>query len=188
MKKIGLFGGTFDPPHIGHLLLAMEVKTELELDEVWFIPTYTSPHKEVGTKAQHRVAMVKEAIDSYKNFKVNEIEIERKGKSYTYETILALKEAHPNVTFYFLIGGDMVESIRTWYKYEELTELVHFVGVRRTGYKTENSFGIPIINIPLVDVSSTAIRERRQNHLPITYYVTDRVEQYIREHRLYESE
>lgn len=186
MKKIGLFGGTFNPPHIGHLLMAMEVQTKLELDEVWFIPTHTSPHKNVNTNVSHRLAMVELAIKPYRGFRVNEIELERMGKSYTYDTVRALKAAHPDVTFYFIVGGDMVESIESWYKYRELTKLVHFIGVKRTGYDTINSYGIQILNTPLVDVSSTVIRQRQEKKLPITYYVTRCVEDYIKEHQLYE--
>uniref|UniRef100_UPI0030185467 nicotinate (nicotinamide) nucleotide adenylyltransferase n=1 Tax=Oceanobacillus massiliensis TaxID=1465765 RepID=UPI0030185467 len=110
MKRIGILGGTFDPPHLGHLLIAEEVRTAMELAEVWFIPTYTPPHKAASmTNAEDRINMLQLATDNNPFFKVNTIEIERSGKSYTLDTMRILKQKHPDKELYFIIGADMVE-------------------------------------------------------------------------------
>src|SRR5690625_4105945 len=109
MKKIGILGGTFDPPHIGHLIIAEEVRLALELEEVWFIPTATPPHKdEARTDSGHRIKMTKLAIADNPYFKINTIETERTGKSYTIETIRELKAQYLDYDFHFIIGADMV--------------------------------------------------------------------------------
>src|SRR4051794_6519919 len=106
MRRIGVLGGTFDPPHIGHLIIAEEVRIALDLEEVWFIPTFTPPHKDgTKTKASQRIEMTKLAIESNPHFKVNSIEIERSGKSYTIDTIRELKRENPDSDFYFIIGA-----------------------------------------------------------------------------------
>src|SRR5690606_4291581 len=107
MKKIGLLGGTFDPPHIGHLTMAEEAYEKLNLDEVWFIPSAEPPHKEQAkVSAVDRLLMLKVALEPVNYFKINTIELERQGKSYTYDTIQALKEQYPTYQFYFIIGAD----------------------------------------------------------------------------------
>src|SRR5690625_3506924 len=115
MKKVGLFGGTFDPPHIGHLLIADEVKHTLNLDEVWFIPTFTAPHKRASlTNAKHLFEMLKMSIEDRADFHVQSIEMKRKGKSYTIDTMNELNAQYPNYKFFFIIGADMVMSLSTW--------------------------------------------------------------------------
>lgn len=135
MKKIGLFGGTFNPPHIGHLIMANEVYAALDLTEVRFMPNATAPHKEAVTSATNaqRLKMVELAIQDVPYFSAETFEIERGGVSYTYETMKAMCEREPDVEFYFIIGGDMIDSLHTWYRIDELTELVQFVGVKRPG-------------------------------------------------------
>lgn len=188
MKKIGLLGGTFDPPHNGHLLIAEEVYHALQLDEVWFIPSNDPPHKDVSsTKADDRLAMTQLAIHSNQHFKVNTIEIERSGTSYTYDTVKELVEEFQDTEFYFIMGGDMVEYLPKWHKIEELLKLVTFVGVQRKGYKLSSPYPIQTVEIPLFDVSSTLIRERLHNKGSITYLVPDTVEAFIKEIGLYGS-
>lgn len=186
MKRIGILGGTFDPPHLGHLIIAEEVRLALELDEIWFIPTNTPPHKDdAKTGVYDRIKMVELAIETNPHFKINTIEIKRSGKSYTIDTMEELTSLHPDYAFYFLIGADMVEYLPNWHRIDELMELVSFVGVKRSGYKLETDYNISTVNIPLIDISSTEIRKRLQNNRSANYLVPERVYAYIRGERLY---
>ncbi|MFC4558882.1 nicotinate-nucleotide adenylyltransferase [Virgibacillus kekensis] len=187
MKQIGLLGGTFDPPHLGHLIIAEEVRANLGLDEIWFIPSQEPPHKQKATTdAVDRAEMVRYAISTNEYFKLNPIEIERPGKSFTIDTIRQLRDENPNTDFYFIIGADMVEYLPKWKDIEELTELVKFVGVERQGYKVKSEYPVIKVQIPTIEVSSTAIRERLQNGISVKYQVPEPVETYIKEKDLYE--
>ncbi|MBB6454346.1 nicotinate-nucleotide adenylyltransferase [Salirhabdus euzebyi] len=186
MKKIGLLGGTFDPPHIGHLIMAEEVCEKLQLDEVWFIPVNVPPHKEASTThGEHRLEMVKRAIEGNKHFKLEPIELKRKGISYTVDTVKQLKDKHPKHTFYFIIGADMVEYLPKWHQIKELVQLVQFVGVNRTGYKVKSDFNVIEVPIPFVDISSSQIRDRVGEKITTKYWLPDSVRRYIREQDLY---
>src|SRR5699024_3722169 len=115
MRRIGILGGTFDPPHIGHLIIAEEVRAAQNLDEVWFIPSYEPPHKHRAfVDSADRVEMVKRAIAGNPYFSINTIEVNRLGKSYTFDTMKLLKEENPDASFYFIIGADMVEYLPHW--------------------------------------------------------------------------
>ncbi|MGP4071451.1 nicotinate-nucleotide adenylyltransferase [Piscibacillus sp. B03] len=187
MKKVGLFGGTFDPPHIGHLKLSQTVLNTLALDEVWFIPTYQPPHKEGAVASpDHRLNMLYNLLADYSELKVSTIEYELKGKSYTYETVKHLCKEYPNTLFYFIIGGDMVEYLPKWYKIEELKRLIQFVGVNRRGSEDYNHRGVLMVTMDEVPVSSTEIREAlKKGKEP--HGLTDEVLHYIRENELYED-
>ncbi|MRH43055.1 nicotinate-nucleotide adenylyltransferase [Aquibacillus halophilus] len=188
MKKVGLLGGTFDPPHYGHLMIAEEVFQALKLDEVWFIPSYEPPHKEKSnTSAEDRVSMLSEAIADNDHFFLNKIEVERLGKSYTVDTIKILQETSPDTIFYFIIGADMVEYLPNWYKINELIEIIQFVGVKRSNYKLNTSYPIIEVDIPEFEVSSTMIRNRLREGKSIRYLVPEQVYKVIRERHLYGS-
>jgi nicotinate-nucleotide adenylyltransferase len=188
MNRIGILGGTFDPPHMGHLIIAEEVLRALNLDQIWFIPTFEPPHKhDAYVQVDHRIDMLKLAIEGNNEFLLNTIEIDRAGKSYTIDTIIGLKEAHPEAEFYFIIGADMVEYLPNWYKIDELIKLVKFVGVKRNGYSVDSSYPIKKVEIPMIDISSTLIRERLQAKKSIKYLVPESVYHYIKENGLYES-
>ena len=137
MKKVGLLGGTFNPPHIGHLMMANEVLHALDLDEVRFMPNARPPHKQARHDASddERIEMVKLSIAPYPNFRTELFEVNKGGVSYSYETLAALCAREPNVKFYFIIGGDMIDTLHTWYCIEDLAKLVQFVGVRRPGQR-----------------------------------------------------
>ncbi|WEG14204.1 nicotinate-nucleotide adenylyltransferase [Pullulanibacillus sp. KACC 23026] len=187
--RIGLLGGTFDPPHFGHLIMAEEARAAFELDEVWFMPTYLPPHKERRvTKAEQRIDMVRRAISGNPYFKLSLVEYERKGRSYTYETIEILKEQHPDVAFYFIIGGDMVNDLPNWYRIEELKKEVSFIGVTRSHVEIEKAeqSALQLIKMPDIDISSTMIRERIQNKQPVRYFLPENVRNYIEENQLYD--
>lgn len=188
MKPIGILGGTFNPPHMGHLLIAEHVRDKLELEEVWFIPTNTPPHKKLPDviSIDHRLKMLEMAIKDNIFFKLDPIEANRIGKSYTIDTIRELKNQNPNHDYYFIIGGDMVEYLPKWYKIDELINYLTFVGVKRKGYQLETSYPVIEIDLPIFDVSSTDIRNRIATGNSIKYLVPNEVHSYIKELRLYE--
>src|SRR5699024_5841523 len=161
MKKVGLLGGTFDPPHIGHFIIAQEVKYQLELEEIWFIPTNDPPHKDKPFFSSYqRLQMIKEATKPMNSFYVKDIEIRRNGKSYTIDTVKQLQTTYPENDYYFIIGADMVEYLPKWKQIEELLERVSFVGVGRPEYTLETNYPIIKADIPRIDISSTFLREQ----------------------------
>lgn len=189
MKKVGIFGGTFDPPHFGHLLMANEVLHSLNLTEIWFMPNQIPPHKqnEKICDSYHRVNMLKLAVKGNEFFRIETIELERPGPSYTYDTIRLLKQRYSQVEFYFIIGADMIEYLPKWYKIEQLQNCIQFVGVKRTGYSIRSPFSILEVNVPQFDVSSTMIRKRLKEGKTVHYLLPESVIQYIKENHLYES-
>ncbi|PYI51897.1 nicotinate-nucleotide adenylyltransferase [Paenibacillus flagellatus] len=194
--KVGIMGGTFDPIHQGHLLAAERAREEAGLDEVWFMPSNTPPHKPNAPKAtaEQRLAMVKAAIAGNPFFRAEEFEIVRGGTSYTVDTMRELKEREPEVAFHYIIGADMVQYLPNWARIEELVKMVTFVGLARPGYPSDVGLLPPSIrdsvlsaSMPQVDVSSTMIRHLRAAGRSIRYLVPDPVLSYIEENRLYES-
>lgn len=184
--KVGILGGTFDPPHYGHLIIAQEVLTVLNLDEIWFIPTNVPPHKEnAKSSGNDRIEMVKRAIEGNSKFILQEIEFERSGPSYTYDTITLLYNRYPNVAFYFIIGADMVEYLPKWHHIEELVKLIQFVGVKRPNFKVKSAYPIIEVEVPQVEISSSEIRERFLGNRNTKYFLPENVKQYIEEKNLY---
>jgi nicotinate-nucleotide adenylyltransferase len=189
-KKIGILGGTFDPPHLGHLMIATEAMGQCGLDEIWFMPNATPPHKnrEVSSGA-HRIAMVRKMVDGCDGFEVSKVEFERTGPSYTVDTIKHLKGDNPDYRYYFIIGGDMVDSLHTWERIDQLMDLVTFIGVKRPGYASDSPYleQILMIETPLIELSSTMLRKRFAQGMNTKYYVTDEVRNYIEVNQLYEK-
>lgn len=186
MRKIGILGGTFDPPHIGHLIIAEEVRIALNLAEIWFIPSNIQVHKsQAVTAAKDRLQMVKRAIEENPYFKVNPIEINEPRKSYTIHTMHQLTKAYPQVQFYFIIGADMVEYLPQWKNIDELIELVTFVGVKRDGYSLKTKYPLIQVDIPEIQISSTDIRKRLTNNERCRYFIPNSVYDYIKENKLY---
>jgi nicotinate-nucleotide adenylyltransferase len=189
MQRIGLFGGTFDPVHNGHLLMAGEVLNTLQLDEIWFLPNKIPPHKqdENTTSSTHRVAMLELATNDNEKFVLSTFELDRQGPSYTYDTIMLLKEEFPNVQFYFIIGADMVEFLPNWYNIDELIQIIQFVGVGRPGYDVKSPYPVMIVEAPQIDISSTMIRDKMKHRKNVDYILPASVKKYIEENHLYES-
>lgn len=187
MKKVGILGGTFNPPHIGHLIMANEVYDALQLDEVRFMPNAIAPHKQMRDDASmvDRLRMIEITTAPYPHFKVEKIELELGGISYTYHTMVALCEREPDVEFYFIIGGDMIDSLHTWYRIDELVHLVRFVGLKRPGTESKNKYKVTMVEAPEIDLSSTLIRNRLKNGGTLTFLLPDGVEAYIRKEGLY---
>ncbi|NIK11307.1 nicotinate-nucleotide adenylyltransferase [Alkalibacillus almallahensis] len=185
MRRIGIFGGTFDPPHQGHLEICQSVLEQLMLDEIWLMPTYQPPHKEpANVTFEHRVNMLHALIEDETNFFVTEIESQREGRSYTLETVKELKERYPNTQFYFIIGGDMVDYLPNWYGIDELKTLIQFIGVSRHGSNFDDS-SVLRIEMEEVNVSSSDIRNQLHAHNKPDG-LTQSVFDYIKEYRLYE--
>jgi nicotinate-nucleotide adenylyltransferase len=191
-KQVGIFGGTFDPIHFGHLLAAEQARDQLALDEIWFMPARIPPHKQRADIAAetHRLRMVELACADHPSFRVTDVELHREGPSYTYDTMRQLTAAHPDTSFWFIIGGDMVEILPKWYRFEELVTMVRFIGLARPGSHYDEqalSSFVTFVEMPAVNISSTMIRQRAAEGRSIRYLVPDAVECYIKEHRLYES-
>ncbi|WP_409301805.1 nicotinate-nucleotide adenylyltransferase [Peribacillus sp. SCS-155] len=189
MKKIGILGGTFDPPHIGHLIVANEVFHALQLDEIRFMPNHTPPHKRKTNKVSDsdRLNMLKIAVKDHPGFFVEEIELHRDGASFTYDTMVELNSLEPESSFYFIIGADMIEYLPKWHKIDELLQLVQFVGVKRPTYNDVTEYPVRMVDIPEMVISSSMIRDKIWNRQTIKYLLPDSVIKYIEENHLYES-
>ena len=190
-KRIGILGGTFNPPHLGNLLMAEQVGNQLELDEVWFMPTAKPPHAPGKTTiaSQHRVQMIQLAIENNPLFKVQPYEIHRGGVNYTVDTMRHFVETYPESDFYFIIGSDSANDLSTWKQIDELVQLVQFVGVRRPGeFPYQGQYPILWVDSPLIELSSTEIRLRVYLEQSIRYQVPSKVEAYIQKHKLYEMD
>lgn len=191
-KRVGIMGGTFDPIHNGHLLVAEQSREQAGLAEVWFMPSHIPPHKvRSGIAApEHRLRMVELAIADHPAFHAIDLELKREGPSYTIDTMLQLTEQYPDIAFSFIIGGDMVKLLPQWHRLEELAQLVQFIGSVRPGYEFDReSLGVDIVmvEIPIWDISSSLVREKAAAGKSLRYLVPEPVEAYMKEHNLYAS-
>lgn len=185
--KIGIMGGTFDPIHVGHLLAAEAARDAHTLDEVWFMPSHIPPHKEdAGVTGSVRLEMTAEAIAGHPSFRLLDWEVKRGGISYTVDTVKELRDVYPHYSFSFIIGADMVNYLPKWNRIEELVGMLTFIGVNRPGSElaldTLPAFlqeAVVTADMPLVDISSTTIRERAAAGKSIRYMVPERVYDYI---------
>lgn len=188
MKKVGILGGTFNPPHIGHLMIGDAVLDAAGLDEVRFMPNHRPPHKDTLSASDgDRKMMLELATGDHPFFSVEDIELERKGISYTIDTIRLLKEREPDSDFYFIIGGDMIDYLPKWKDIDELSELITFIGVRRPGYEAASPYPIQMIEMPELYLSSSMIRERIKAGKTVKYMLPAAVLAYIEENGLYET-
>ena len=198
-EQIGLFGGTFDPPHIGHLILASEAYSQLELDRLLWILTPEPPHKRelFITSIEHRLAMVRLAIQDNPTFELSRVELDRPGPHYTLETVELIAEQYPNADITPIIGGDSLRDLPTWRQPRELVQACHWVGVMRRLGEQENlealeqqlpgiSSKVHYVDAPLLEIASREIRSRIADGRPFRYYLHPAVYEYIIEHRLYE--
>lgn len=186
--KVGILGGTFNPIHIGHLILAEEAREKLGLEKLIFVPAYLPPHKDSTdiAPAKDRLAMVGLAINKNKAFSVSGAEITRKGRSYTIDTIKAFKEHYPQDELYFIIGSDLLEYLDAWKDLGDIIKLVKFVAATRPGYPLERiPQYISTLAIRAIDVSGFEIRARVKEGRSFRYLVPDAVHEYIKKHKLY---
>lgn len=195
--KYGIMGGTFSPIHIGHLILAEEVREKYGLDKIFFVPSGRPPHKEQSAGGRERLRMVELAIKDHEHFEVLDLEIKKKSYSYTIETVRELRSLYPDDVFYFVTGADVLTSLDTWHEFRELAASITFVGANRPGVselgvrkKVESlralyDFRIELVEIPSIAVSSSEIRRRVNFGQTIRYMVPRNVEQYIYKYGLY---
>ncbi|MFC4652582.1 nicotinate-nucleotide adenylyltransferase [Lactococcus nasutitermitis] len=186
-KKIGILGGNFNPVHHAHLMMADQVAQRLQLDKVWLMPEYLPPHidEKSTIPAEHRVKMLELAIANNPHLELSLLEIERKGKSYTFDSLSFLTKQYPDTDFYFIIGSDMVDYLSKWYKIDELVKLVTFVAIKRTSEVTKSLYPVIWLESPLMPISSTLIREMFSQNIDPTYLLPQSVLDYIKENKLY---
>lgn len=216
-QRLGILGGTFNPIHFGHLAAAEEVRDRLKLEKVIFIPSFLPPHKidEDIPSAVQRQEMVRLAIRGNAHFTVSDMEIRRGGRSYTIDTIEALRQAHPGADLYFLTGLDSFLEIRTWKDWDRLMTLCSFVVLSREGYRFRDIEQLGFLDIAVqelaaldarekdqvvitgehrpvylelvafYDISSTDVRKRVRGGRSIKYHLPEAVEHYIIENKLY---
>ena len=190
--KICLFGGTFDPPHIGHLLIAQTVCEAEDFDKILFIPAFTSPHKKSITPVQHRIEMVKTAIVDNPKFEYSDVDILRGGVSYTIDSIMDVKRTMKlkNTDLYYLIGSDSLIDLKNWKEPKEILDECKVIVAIRPGFRPSD---IPpwilqkvhFANIPRFELSSSKIRSRWVKDLTIRYMVTLPIWEYINQNQLY---
>jgi len=186
--KIGILGGTFNPVHIGHLILAEEVREKLGLDKIIFIPTALPPHKDNVdiAPALDRLEMLKLAIRGNKFFGFSDIEIKRRGRSYTIDTLRELKNKFTHDELYFIIGSDLLKYLNEWKDLNEINKMVKFIAATRPGYPLEQIPAyIQKLAIRAVDVSGFEVRQCVKENKSFRYLVPDRVFDYLNKRKLY---
>ena len=190
--KLGILGGSFNPIHWGHLVLAEQMKERLSLDKVIFIPAYRPPHKEATelAPAEDRLKMVELATANNAAFEVSPIEIERGGPSYTVETLRALRAQYPGDELYYIVGADMALDLPSWFRPHELLQQARFVvaprpGVDLGGLEPWVAERVDIVPVHTLDVSSSEIRRRLREGKSVRYLVPPAVEEYVRRKGLY---
>jgi nicotinate-nucleotide adenylyltransferase len=212
-KRIGLFGGTFNPIHLGHLRGAEQIREAFGLQEVVFIPAALPPHKvtEKIIEAQHRLVMVKRAIRKNPYFSASDVELRRSGKSYSIDTIRYFREGYQRSLFFFILGSDAFIEIETWKEYQHLFSLCNFIVMTRPGFQKASSplpgslisvfrynqeagawihssgFKLFFKEITFLDISSTKIRELIEKGESVRYLVPAEVEAYIQKNGLYQK-
>ncbi len=192
--KLGIFGGTFDPIHSGHLILAEELKEELGLQKVIFVPCANPPHKENShlSEAKDRLMMTRIAIQDNPAFILSDLELKREGKSYTIETINQFKELYPQSELYLLLGSDVLEELHLWKEPEKIFEQIKVVIAKRPGFDRidpQNSYVKKSLVVPIdgLNISSSRIRERVKSGRSVRYLVPSGVEEFIQAKNLYKS-
>ena len=194
-RRIGLFGGSFDPVHLGHLILATDIRESLNLDAIWFIPAAQTPLKShsLHASASLRLAMLEAAIEGIEGLAVDPIEIEHGGTSYTVDTVLALQEDNPKTRFTFILGTDQFQKFPLWREPDTLAKHVDLAVLIRDADSLAIPKGLPPelnwnpFNSRRIDISSTEIRNRLQSGDPVNHFLPSGVSKIIYEHNLYQN-
>lgn len=200
--RLGIMGGTFDPIHYGHLVAAEMARGEFNLSKVLFIPSGTPPHKirRDISSAKLRYEMVQSSIQDNPDFDISALEIERKGLSYTVETLRIIRQTWPEYELYFITGTDALREIFSWHEAEEILTLIQFIGVARPGFDASDFLlrvqqeypeiqgRIHYLEVPALAISSTDIRSRVRRGQPIRYLLPESVRLFIHLHGLYIDE
>jgi nicotinate-nucleotide adenylyltransferase len=195
--RIGILGGAFNPPHTGHLVCAQEALVQLELDKVVFVPVGEAPHRELqgDPGAEERLEMVELATGDDDRFEASRVELDRKGPSFTSDTLRALREASPDDELFLILGGDQAAALGTWHEPEEVLALATVAVFERISW-SKHAIGIKVgrlpggqairyLDMPIIQISSSAIRRRAREGKPIRYLVPDKVAAYIESNGLY---
>jgi nicotinate-nucleotide adenylyltransferase len=197
MGDIGILGGTFNPPHMGHLVMAQEALDQLDLDRVVFMPVAVPPHKEAREDpgAAARLELCRLAVAGDERFEVSTLEIERGGASFTVDTLRELHDIEPEHDLTFIVGGDMAQSLPAWREPEAILALARLAVAEREGVRREDiarrleslhgGDRVVFFDMPRIDVSSSTIRRRVAEGRPVRYLVPDAVAAAIAEHGLY---
>ncbi|HTX47222.1 MAG TPA: nicotinate-nucleotide adenylyltransferase [Solirubrobacteraceae bacterium] len=195
--RVGILGGTFNPPHLGHLICAQEAYLQLGLDCVMLIPARTPPHKPVEDEpgAEHRYELCRSAVDGDPRFEVSDVEIRRAGTSFTVDTLEELNSRTPDNELFLIVGGDVAAGLPSWHRPERVLELARLAVAKRRGTARERVEraleSLPggdraaYFRMPRIGISSTMIRRRVRAREPITYLTPDPVASYIDRHQLY---
>ena len=194
--RVGLFGGSFNPPHLGHLIVAETARAQEKLDGVLWMPAAIPPHKQDHTLADpaHRLKMVLEATDNHPNFEVSDLELKRSGPSYTVDTLAELHEEYPEINWVLILGGDSLRYFHTWYRPDEILNYAELLVYARPGtVLTDVAAHImartTLLNVPAhIPISSTDIRRRVSDGASIRYLVPEAVRVFIQQHRLYREQ
>jgi nicotinate-nucleotide adenylyltransferase len=195
--RVGILGGTFNPPHLGHLVCAQEAYLQMSLDRVMLIPARTPPHKPVDDEpgAEHRLELCRSAVGGDDRFSVSDLEMRRKGPSYTVDTLEELNRRAPDSELFLIVGGDVAAGLPLWREPERVLALATLVVAKRRGTararvddaldRLAGGERTVFFRMPRIGISSTMIRRRVRLEQPITYMVPDAVAEYIERHRLY---
>jgi nicotinate-nucleotide adenylyltransferase len=199
LTAVGILGGTFNPPHLAHMVCASEARAQLALDRVVLIPTAVPPHKPMDDEPGplHRLEMCRLAAGANRSWlAVSSIEIDRDGPSFTVDTLREIHATHPGDDLTFIVGGDMAWSLPSWNQPEAILELAAVAVAERAGARREEvrarlagmggAERISYIDVPRLDISSSALRRRVREGRPIDYLVPDAVADYIEQRRLYQ--
>jgi len=189
MNRIGILGGTFNPVHIGHLTIAQMVREQLKLKKVIFVPSNLSPHKsrKMVASSKDRYHMLRLAVKGNSYFTLSEFEIKKKGKSYSIDTVKYLRDHYPRGTkFFFIIGSDLLSTLHTWRRVNEILKIVSFVAVHRPGFNEKKSnIKVRLVTIPGLQTSSSYVRQRITAGKTVKYLVPDNILKYIKQKKLY---
>lgn len=189
-SRVGIFGGTFDPPHLGHVVAAVNVRHELTLDRVVMVPAgvpWQKAHLQISP-AEDRLAMLHATIDGVDGLEVSTIELEREGESYTVDTLETLTAASPGTQFFLIVGSDVAPNLDTWHRPDALRSLATLVIYERAGSnggRPPAGWKPEVVDVPQIAVSSTELRERVRDGRPLGGLVTPAVERHIRSRKLY---
>jgi len=196
MERVGILGGTFDPPHIGHLVLAEYAVVALDLACVYFVPAADPPHKyRVRVGIEHRLPMLERAIAGNERFTISRVDVDRPGPHYTVDMIGILQKQNPQTEFYFLMGGDSLHNLRDWYHPQELIALCKLAVMARPGAEVVPDLTllpglqdrVVVIDSPMLGFSSTEVADRLEAGKSVRYLVPDAVLSYIQENGLYRN-
>lgn len=202
---VAIFGGTFDPVHNGHLQTIWQLKNDLAIDQVRWVPSAQPPHREQpGASAMQRLAMLELALVPYAGMQSDDIEIRRQGPSYTVLTLQDLRQQNPDASLVLIVGADVMKSFHTWHQHERIMQLANLIVMHRAGYpnevspvllphvtdqaadlQTQRNGKVLVYPAPAVPISATLVRQNLQNRLPVTEWIPAPVADYILQHDLY---